>query len=49
MKQALNEIARGTLDHEASDARAKACLGSADLVEGMSAWQARRKPVFAGN
>ena len=49
MKQALNEIARGTLDHEASDARAKACLGSEDLVEGMSAWQARRKPVFAGN
>lgn len=49
MKQALNETARGRLDRKASDERAMASLGSADLREGMSAWQARRKPVFVGN
>lgn len=49
MKQALNEIARGKLDHKASDERAMASLRSDDLREGMSAWQARRKPVFVGH
>ncbi|MDO8771145.1 MAG: enoyl-CoA hydratase/isomerase family protein [Burkholderiaceae bacterium] len=49
MKQALNEIARGRLNHKASDERARASHGSADLREGLSAWQARRKPIFVGN
>jgi enoyl-CoA hydratase len=48
MKRALNEIARGELDAPASDERHRASLGSADLREGMAAWQARRKPRFTG-
>ena len=48
MKRALNEAARGVLDKAASDERFLASLDSKDLREGMSAWQARRKPVFTG-
>ena len=48
MKKSLNDIARGTLDEAACDARHVASLGSRDLREGMAAWHEKRKPVFTG-
>lgn len=48
MKRALNEIARGQLDHAASDARHHQSLISLDLREGIAAWHEKRSPRFTG-
>ncbi|MCF4167730.1 enoyl-CoA hydratase-related protein [Zavarzinia compransoris] len=48
MKQALNGIARGTLDAEATATRIAACWASADHQEGLKAFAEKRKAVFEG-
>jgi enoyl-CoA hydratase len=48
MKRALNQIARGELDHAATTAAILATLRSEDLREGLAAWTERRKPRFQG-
>ncbi len=48
MKQHLNALARGALDVPALQADIARANASADLVEGVVAWQARRAPRFTG-
>ncbi len=48
MKQALNEIAEGTLDVPALARRIAACKASADIQEGLASFREKRKPVFHG-
>jgi enoyl-CoA hydratase len=48
MKRALNEIARGALDAAALRARVAQSAASADLREGVRAWQEKRAPRFTG-
>jgi enoyl-CoA hydratase len=48
MKRALNEIARGALDAAALRARVARSAASADLREGVRAWQEKRAPRFTG-
>jgi len=48
MKQSLNEIARGEVDPARLREREASCADSADLREGLSAFAARREPLFAG-
>lgn len=48
MKAHLNAIARGQLDHAALRADIARANASADLAEGLAAWQAKRTPKFAG-
>lgn len=48
MKKHLNAIAEGRLDAEALRADIARANASADLAEGVRAWQQRRKPVFQG-
>lgn len=48
MKQHLNAIARGQLDVAALQADINRANASADLAEGVLAWQAKRLPRFSG-
>lgn len=48
MKRHLNALAQGPLDAEAHARDTARCAASADLAEGVAAWQARRPPVFTG-
>lgn len=48
MKQHLNAIARGQLDLAALRADIDRANASADLAEGVRAWQAKRPPRFTG-
>lgn len=48
MKKHLNAIARGQLDAAALQVDIARANASRDLVEGVAAWQARRKPRFEG-
>lgn len=49
MKKHLNAIARGTLDVAGLQADLARSAASADLVEGVAAWQAKRAPQFIGS
>jgi enoyl-CoA hydratase/carnithine racemase len=46
MKRHLNTIARGALDPQALAHDQALCAASADLAEGLAAWQAQRAPRF---
>ena len=48
MKKHLNAIARGTLDLAGLQADLAQSAASADLAEGVAAWQAKRAPQFIG-
>jgi enoyl-CoA hydratase/carnithine racemase len=48
MKANLNAIASGTFDARTCAQAELACLRSADLREGVAAWQERRAPQFTG-
>jgi enoyl-CoA hydratase/carnithine racemase len=48
MKKHLNAIAEGRLDEAALQADIARANASADLAEGVSAWQAKRAPRFIG-
>ena len=48
MKKHLNRIVRGTLDVADLQADLAQSAASADLAEGVAAWQAKRKPQFIG-
>ncbi|MCX2860702.1 enoyl-CoA hydratase/isomerase family protein [Paucibacter sp. PLA-PC-4] len=49
MKQHLNAIAEGRLDADALRADIERANASADLAEGVAAWQAKRAPRFSGS
>ena len=49
MKKHLNAIARGTLDLADLQADLARSAASADLAEGVAAWQAKRVPQFTGH
>ena len=49
MKQHLNAIAEGRLDANALRADIERANASADLAEGVAAWQAKRAPRFSGS
>jgi enoyl-CoA hydratase/carnithine racemase len=46
MKRAINEFARGALDEQAADARARASMRSAEIKEGIAAYAEKRAPRF---
>ena len=46
MKRAINEFARGTLDEEAADRRARDSMRSAEIKEGIRAFAEKRPPKF---
>jgi enoyl-CoA hydratase/carnithine racemase len=46
MKRAINEFARGTLDEEAADRRARDSMRSAEIKEGIKAFAEKRAPKF---
>ena len=46
MKRAINEFARGKLDEEAADRRARDSMGSDEIREGMKAFKEKRPPKF---
>lgn len=48
MKAALNALSHGAWDAEAVAVAEAACLHSADLREGVSAWSEKRIPQFSG-
>ncbi|MFC3124369.1 enoyl-CoA hydratase/isomerase family protein [Pseudoroseomonas globiformis] len=48
MKAALNAVARGDMDHEEVEARAREARRSQDLQEGKAAWLEKRAPLFIG-
>jgi enoyl-CoA hydratase len=48
MKQSLNELARGTLDAAAAEARIARCWASADHAEGKKAFAEKRAARFEG-
>lgn len=48
MKRHLNAIAAGRLDAAALQADIAKANASADLAEGVAAWQAKRRPLFTG-
>jgi enoyl-CoA hydratase/carnithine racemase len=46
MKRAINEFARGTLDEEAANRRARDSMRSAEIKEGIKAFAEKRPPKF---
>ena len=46
MKRAINEFARGALDEEAADRRARDSMRSAEINEGIKAFAEKRPPKF---
>ncbi len=46
MKRAINEFARGRLDEEAADRRARDSMRSAEIKEGIRAFSEKRPPKF---
>jgi enoyl-CoA hydratase len=46
MKRAINEFARGELDEDAADRRARDSMRSAEIKEGMAAFKEKRRPKF---
>jgi enoyl-CoA hydratase/carnithine racemase len=48
MKRHLHALAHGHWDAAAHAEDAARCAASADLAEGVAAWQARRPPRFSG-
>jgi len=46
MKQAINEFARGRLDEEAADRRARDSMRGAEIKEGIKAFAEKRPPKF---
>ncbi len=46
MKRAINEFARGELDEEAADARARDSMRGAEIKEGIAAFSEKRAPRF---
>src|ERR1700728_3091314 len=46
MKRAINEFARGTLDEEAADRRARDSMRGAEIKEGIKAFTEKRPPKF---
>jgi enoyl-CoA hydratase/carnithine racemase len=46
MKRAINEFARGELDEDAADRRARDSMRSAEIREGMAAFKEKRPPKF---
>jgi enoyl-CoA hydratase len=46
MKRAINEFARGKLDEDAADARARDSMRSAEIKEGIRAFSEKRPPKF---
>ncbi|CAN5495788.1 enoyl-CoA hydratase/isomerase family protein [soil metagenome] len=46
MKRAINEFARGELDHDAANARARASMRSDEIKEGILAFSEKRAPRF---
>jgi enoyl-CoA hydratase/carnithine racemase len=46
MKRAINEFARGGLDEDAADRRARDSMRSAEIKEGMAAFKEKRPPKF---
>src|SRR5450432_2731066 len=44
MKRAINEFARGKLDEEAADQRARDCMRGAEIKEGIKAFTEKRPP-----
>src|ERR1700689_1742000 len=46
MKRAINEFARGKLDEEAADQRARDSMRSAEIKEGIKAFAEKRAPKF---
>jgi enoyl-CoA hydratase/carnithine racemase len=46
MKRAINEFARGRLDEEAADRRARDSMRGAEIKEGIKAFVEKRPPKF---
>ena len=48
MKRSINEYGRQAFDHDGVNARHAQSLRSEDILEGVTAWHEKRKPVFQG-
>jgi enoyl-CoA hydratase/carnithine racemase len=48
MKRSINEYGSQAFDHEGVNARHAQSLRSEDILEGVTAWHEKRKPVFQG-
>jgi hypothetical protein len=48
MKQIVDQIMNGELDHEWAQGIAEQCWNSDDLQEGLAAQKEKRSPIFTG-